>query len=53
MAFFLFVFFFFGGGGGGEGVAFFCNMQCNSVTFTKIICISIPHRFNFFFTHFS
>ena len=47
-----------GGGGGGGGrkggglwfLAFFCNIQC---CFPKMIYISMLHRLNVFFSHFS
>ena len=59
----------FGGGGGGGGICLtlkgFCQ-QINgeifafwhfsvtyNVSFTKIICISLPHRLKVFFLHFS
>ena len=49
-----FIIFFFGGWGGGGGrlwfLAFFCNIQC---CFTKMIYISMLHRLNVFFSHFS
>ena len=41
------IFFFFcvGGGGGGDGGHFFV---IHNIIFTKIICIYMPHRLNFF-----